>query len=121
MSLSTIEMINKLKIGQIAKCLEVQEYSYGVKIVNGTFYWINENGFEDEILSLSSNALKYKWEIIQEKVHFSKAVEAFMNGKVIYSYDSKGELCNAYDPVDDEDGCIAISEILNCNWSIDYK
>ncbi|MEH7109395.1 hypothetical protein [Bacillus sp. JJ1764] len=89
-----------------------------MKIIDGSFYWIDTNGNDSELFSLSSDALQYRWEIIQELFPFSEAIEAFINGKKISSFDSKGKLCNEYDPENDEDGYIAISEILNCYWSI---
>lgn len=121
MSLSTLEMISTLRIGQIAKCIDVQEYSYGVKIIDDGFYWIDSKGIISDIFSLSSEALKYRWKILQEYVHISKAIEAFLQGEKIYSYDSEGDLCNIYDPVKDENSCISISEILYCYWSIESR
>jgi hypothetical protein len=121
MSLSTIGMISSLKVGQIAKCLEIQECSYGVKIIDGSFYWLDYTGFQSNIVSLNSCTLEYEWEIVPEYVDFLKAIDAFMNGKKICSYDSNDKLCNEYYPIKDKGEYISIWEISNCQWSIECE
>ncbi|WP_456274777.1 hypothetical protein [Bacillus sp. AK031] len=119
MSVSTKEMINILRECQIARCLEEQEYSYGVKIIDGGFYWTDGIGTKANLFSLSEEAIHYRWEIEQDYVNFTDAIEAFMDGKKIFCFDTEGELCNQYDPKSEEEEFIAVSEILTYYWSIE--
>lgn len=118
MSLSTIEMISNLRVGQYAKCLECQELSYGVKIEDGSFYWVDSKRIKSDFFSLTNDALSYRWEIINEYIQFSKAIDAFLNGKTIISYDEDGEECCEYNIERDEEKCIPITEILYNYWAI---
>lgn len=88
--LTTGEMIDRLKVGEVAEC----ETGEKVKIfpvyntlefgtVKNTLLWIDENG-QPLGFYLTENNRAVKWRILSKYVSFEEAMNAFKKGKKVY-------------------------------------
>jgi hypothetical protein len=87
--LTTGEMIDRLKAGEIAECSLGDFVGYVTKISSGAIVCCEENGeiLEHDnkkvVLTLSSDVLKMQWRILTRYVSFEEAMKALREGKTV--------------------------------------
>lgn len=87
--LTTGQMIDRLKVGEVAECVE--GVLKGIKLKKfipkgvGQFYLAREDGSTFSIY-LSESYLGCKWRIQSEFVTFGKAMAALMEGKTVWAW-----------------------------------
>lgn len=88
--INTLEMLEKIKVGQYAKCVDKRESDYRIRRNNKGIFWVFGKG-ELEIISLSEVELtgqfvyEYMWilEDMVSKVSFSEAMKSYLEGKTV--------------------------------------
>lgn len=96
--LTTGQMIDRLKVGEVAECIEGVLKGIRLKKFiskdSGQFYLAREDG-SDFHISLIESYLNCKWRIIPEFVTFDKAMVALMEGKTVWAWED-GEIFIGY-------------------------
>lgn len=87
--ISTSDMLETIKEGQVAKCHDIPSYSeqsFGVIKLGGDLYWLEDKDSEaEEVAKVTSHFLGYQWELLREEkeVFFGEAMRAFKKGKTV--------------------------------------
>lgn len=123
-TLTTLEMLSQLKIGQMAKSLKV--WIDGLEHVKRTekgICWCDEQGNDMyTLVQLSSSILEdYRWRILPQFVAFHEAMKALKEGKTIKSY-IDGRVYEVHFLEEDREFdnlCLDAVEILEGKWVIE--
>ena len=87
--LTTGQMIDQLKIGEIA--IPDDDENLAIKRIKEGFIWVNLNEHGQPIplqgyLKINHYTLNLKWRILPQYVSFEEAKEAFRQGKVVHCH-----------------------------------
>jgi hypothetical protein len=115
--LTTGQMIDRLKVGEVA---ESKSMSWRGVIVNSKRV-IKDNGvirFEDsdEILSLNAQIMDSQWSILPKYVSFEEAKVAYENGKIIGLHNDNSERVTYFKKVNNEH----LYSFNKENWSFSF-
>ena len=121
--LTTGEMIDRLKVGEVAECVN-ENYKVMFKATEGLVY-VDDDGKTKKKLGLdgkfiiANSVLKnqLRWRILPRYVSFEEAMKAYAEGKTIRSYyngESKTYNINDFDVL-----TINVERIRNGKWTIE--
>jgi hypothetical protein len=88
--LTTGEMIDRLKVGEVAEAVSGMvkgwkveklpaDENFGERIV-----WRDVLGVDRNVIQLNENVINAKWRILPKYVSFEEAMKALMNGKTVW-------------------------------------
>jgi hypothetical protein len=86
MKMNTLEMLQKIRKGMVAKCLHARELDYGVYMDDdGSIKWIDEDKRKTDIyLQLTPLVVnEYIWEFEAEKIDVVEAIKIIKDGGVV--------------------------------------
>lgn len=117
--LTTGQMIDKLKVGEIAESKSLQV----IKGECGTIYIHNEHGKTNYVLTIFDHVTNEKWRIRPNYVSFEEAIKAYKEGKEIvfhkngktYHFLKNG--CNFFLALGKD--CVSLIEMLSDYWTIE--
>jgi hypothetical protein len=88
--LTTGQIIDRLKVGEIAQVQEKIKKEYVTK-TDASYFWCDKNGWildSGEIFYLNDVISKMKWRILPKYVSFEEAMKALKVGKTVYCHPS---------------------------------
>lgn len=87
--LTTGEMIDRLKVGEVAECIDANEFfskaNQVTKAESGGLVWVDE--FLRSRVYLASAVINAKWRILPKYVSFEGAISAMKEGKKVTFHD----------------------------------
>jgi hypothetical protein len=92
MNLTTGQMIDRLKVREVAEGSLGDSVCYVTKTAHGTFYQCSDETGKtfDKVFSLFYGIVQAEWCILPQYVSFEEAVKAFTEGKTIRREGSTG-------------------------------
>lgn len=83
--LTTGQMIDALKVGEIAETNEQADFVYRVKKAeSGSIMYLDDKGELSRFLVIRDSIAKLKWRILPKYVSFEEAMKALKEGKFVH-------------------------------------
>lgn len=122
-TLTTAQMIDKLKVGQEAECVQTSIEDWKNSVVEAkqhSWNWTLATGKSEEFY-LSEKVRECKWRILAKYVSFEEAITALKEGKTIYFVDNLTEYKIVSPAMIDDylDSHFYFSELIEGKWTIE--
>lgn len=117
--LTTGEMIDTLKVGDVAECFNDHVYQ-GCKVTR------DEAGlrFEKALFVISAKTLEAKWHILPKYVSFDEAMKSLKEDKTVFYHTTNGHCIEVNDYTNVgifEESGVTFKEMILGNWTVGAK
>ncbi|MBT2215865.1 hypothetical protein KK120_08885 [Virgibacillus dakarensis] len=119
--LSTGEMIDQLKVGEIARNDNDSNTIFVKKSKTGSFYKCFENGVARESVFLVGSFVDSKWRILPKYATFGEAMISLSGNKMVYFHPKKNESIsvNKYSTLQGWLSNYTWEQLIEGNWTIE--
>ena len=109
--LTTGEMVDRLKVGEVAECIE-KGITEVIRDNDGIWWYDKPSGIKKSYMTLLSRNLDYKWSILPNYVSFEEAKKALKEGKTVHCHPNWNEkLSYEINPIDAENAALRYLQI----------
>ena len=117
--LTTGQMIDKLKVGEVAECVE-KGITEVIRDDDGIWWYDKPSGIKKSYMTLLSRNLDLKWRILPNYVTFEEAMQALKEGKKVKVIYQKGDHDYIYSKNRDVDfRSTTWNELFEGKWTIE--